>query len=142
MLVKDIMTKNVVTIDSEKTVYDACLKYKEKGVGCLVVMKNNVVSGIITERDMIERVILGEKKPKETKVEEIMTKNIKMIHASAKIEQAAEMMTENHIKRLPVLLNNEISGIITITDIANIMPDLSRKLIEENESFKFVKQTY
>ena len=138
MFVKDIMVKKVVSIESDKTVLDACEKYKELGVGCLVVTKNGIITGIVTERDMIERVIIDQKNPKKTKVEEIMSKDIKTVHASARIEQAAEIMKKYKIKKLPVILNNEVAGIITVTDLANIMPNFSEELDMRRESFKFV----
>ncbi len=141
MFVKDVMTKDVVTIESNKTIFEACQKYQQYGVSCLVVMTNGVVSGIITERDMIERVIISEKDPLKTTVNEIMSKNIKMVHASAKIEQAAEMMKENKIKKLPVILNSEIVGIITVTDLANSMPNLAKEFGVTSQPFRFIGPT-
>lgn len=138
MLVNELMVKNVVTIESNKTVLEACKKYKDQGVGCLVVMKNGILIGIVTERDIIERIIVDQKNPKKVKVEDIMSKNIKTIHASAKIEKAADIMKKNKIKKLPVILNNKIVGIITVTDIANILPNFSKQLFIESEAFRFV----
>ena len=138
MLVKDIMSKKVVSIEHNKTVFDACKKYKECKLGSLVVINNGVIVGIITERDIIERVILNNKQPKKTKIEEIMSKNIITIHASAKIEQAADLMKKHKIKKLPVILNNEFVGIITVTDLANIMPDFTKIQYDENQPYKFV----
>lgn len=141
MHVSEIMVKDVVSIQSDNTVIDACNAYKKQGVGCLVVMKNNLLVGIVTERDIIERVIIDQKNPKKAKVEEIMSKNIKTVHASATIEKAADIMKKNRIKKLPVILNNEIVGIITVTDIANILPHISKELLLEKEAFRFVKPT-
>ena len=144
MLVKDLMTKDVVTIEANNTVIDACHRYKEFNVGCLVVMNEKLVVGILTERDIIERVIIDHRNPKRTTVDQIMTRNIKTVHASARIEQAAEMMKTYKIKKLPVVLNNEIVGILTATDFANIMPDFAnnlRKLIKENKSIRYVAPT-
>lgn len=141
MLVKDIMIKNVVTIDTQDSVFNACQRYKDLGVGCLVVVKDKLIVGILTERDIIERVILDQRNPKRTKVEEIMSKNIKTIHASAQVEQAAEMMKAYKIKKLPVVLNNEIVGIVTATDITNLMPDFSKnlkQLIKEAKQEKYM----
>ena len=107
MFVKDVMAKKVISIEYDKTVLDACNKYKEHRVGSLVVVNAGVIVGIITERDIIERVVVKQKNPKKTKVEDIMSKNIITIHASAKIEQAAELMRKHKIKKLPVILNNE-----------------------------------
>ena len=63
MLVSEIMSKDVVTIESEKPVLDACKIYKDRGIGSLVVMKEGLVLGILTERDIIERVIIDQKDP-------------------------------------------------------------------------------
>jgi len=111
------MTKNVINIDFNETIYDACKIYSECKVGSLVVIDKDMIVGIVTERDIIERIILMNKDPKKIKVHEIMSHNIKTIHATANIEKAAIIMKENNIKKLPVILNNEIVGIITETDI-------------------------
>jgi CBS domain-containing protein len=143
MLVSDIMTKNVVTIESGEPVLQAAKKYKECGVGCLVVMNDNLVVGILTERDIIERIIIDEKNPKKIIVEDIMSRNIKTIHAAARVEQAAEMMKTYKIKKLPVILNNEIVGIVTATDIANNMEDFSKEykqIFKDKTPFKFVEK--
>ena len=71
MLVKEIMTKNVVTIDANDTVFVACKKYNDYKVGCLVVEDNGFCVGIVTERDIIERTICMKKDPQKTKVSEM-----------------------------------------------------------------------
>ena len=138
MFVKDVMSKKVISIEHDKTVLDACNKYKECGLGSLVVVNNGVIVGIITERDVIERVIIDQKTPNKTKIEEVMSKDIITIHASAKIEQAAELMRKHKIKKLPVILNNEFVGIITVTDLANIMPNFTKIFADKKQPFKFV----
>ncbi len=140
MLVSEVMSKNVVTVESEESVLEACKIYKEQGVGCLVVMKEGLVLGILTERDIIERVIIDGKNPDITKVKDIMSKNIKTIHASTSVEKAVEVMRENKIKKLPVILNNEIFGIVTITDIANAIPNFATALTREIENSKSIQQ--
>jgi len=138
MIVREVMTKDVVTIDRDETVLDGCKKYQKHRVGCLIVIDKEFPVGIITERDIIEKIILTNKNPKKTKIEDIMSSNLKTIHASAKIEDAAEMMKKNRIKKLPVVLNNRIAGIITVTDISNVLPDFSRRGIQEAKSVKLV----
>lgn len=130
MLVEEVMTKNVITIDSEKTVYDACKEYSRSKVGSLVVMNKDIIVGIITERDIIERVILNKKDPAKTKIREVMSKDIKTIHALAPLEKAAKIMKENNIKKLPVVLNNEIVGIITETDLSHTIEAFSEAIDE------------
>ena len=139
MFVKDLMAKKVISIEHDKTVLDACNKFKECKLGSLVVINSGVIVGIITERDVIERVVVSQKNPKKTKIEDIMSKNIITIHASARIEQAAELMRKHKIKKLPVILNNEFVGIITVTDLSNIMPNFTKTLADESQPFKFVK---
>lgn len=136
MLVEEIMTRDVVTIDSNKTVYDACKLYNDIKVGSLVVMDKEIIVGIITERDIIERAILKKKEPTKTKIREIMTPNIKTIHALAPIEKAASIMKENKIKKLPVILNNDIVGIITETDLSNTIEFFSDALEELTVLYK------
>ena len=138
MLVREIMTKDVVTITEDETILDACDKYSEHRVGCLIVTDEDNPVGIITERDIIEKIIRKGRDPKLTTVKEIMTSDLKMVHASAKVEEAAKTMKKYTIKKLPVILNNKIVGIVTITDLSNVLPDFSHLAIQENDSFKFI----
>ena len=130
MFIQDIMTKNVVDINCNETVLDACKKYKDYKVGSLVVMDNEIIVGIVTERDIIERIIIASRDPKTTKVMEIMSPQIKTVHALAPIEKAAEIMKENNIKKLPVILNNEIVGIVTETDMSRTIHTFSESIDE------------
>jgi len=130
MLVEEVMTRDVVTIDSNDTVYDACKTYSEIKVGSLVVMNKDIIVGIITERDIIERAILLKKDPSKIKIREIMSPHIKTVHALAPIEKAVQIMKENKIKKLPVILNNDIVGIITETDISQTVEFFSEALEE------------
>ncbi len=130
MLVQEIMTKNVITIEKDKTVLDACNLYKTHRVGCLIVTNKGECVGIITERDIIERTICKNKYPELTLVEEIMTKDIKTVHALDSIEKAIEIIVEFRIKKLPVIINEEIVGIITVTDISKVKPELDDRFIE------------
>ncbi len=134
MLVEEIMTKDVVTIDCKKTIYDACKLYKEKKVGCLVVMDSDILVGIVTERDIIERGILQNKSPSKTKIREIMSSNLRTIHALSSLEKAAQIMKDNKIKKLPVILNNKIVGIITQTDLSETI-DVYSEAFEDLAKF-------
>jgi len=140
MLVEEVMTKNIVDVDCNNTVFEACEIYSKNKVGSLVVKDKDIVVGIITERDAIEKVILANRNPKETKVSEIMTPNIKTIHALAPIEKAAKIMKEHHIKKLPVILNNEIIGIITETDLSNTIDAFSEAVEKLSELYVETKE--
>lgn len=139
MLVDEIMTKNVVTIENNRTVLDACNVYNDNKIGCLIVTKDGHLDGIVTERDIIHRVISNEKDPRATKIEEIMTRDIKSILPTAEVKEAAEIMSENNIKKLPVVSDSgDVVGVITDTDIANMIPNFLKILAEsgDDQSFK------
>ena len=102
------MTKNVKNIDINETVYDACKMYSELKVGSLVVMDKDMIVGIVTERDIIERIILANKNPKTTKIQDIMSHNIKTIHATASIEKAAMIIRNRLIRLLDKLAFDDI----------------------------------
>ena len=130
MLVQEVMSKNIVSIDCNKTVLEACKVYSKNKVGSLVVMDKKIIVGIVTERDTIERVILKNKDPAKTKVRDIMSQNIITVHALAPMERAAQIMREHHIKKLPVILNNEIVGIVTETDLSRTIDAFSGAIEE------------
>jgi CBS domain-containing protein len=134
MLVEEVMTRNIIDIDSKKSVFDACKQLSKNKVGILVIMNEDIPVGIITETDVIEKVIMQNRNSKKTKVTEIMTSNIKTIHALAPLEKAAKIMKENKIKKLPVILNNEIVGIITETDMTKTIEAFS-EILEEMTTF-------
>ncbi len=130
MLVKEIMTKNVVTIATDASVFDACMMYKEKKVGCLVVVDDETCVGIVTERDLIERSICQRRDPEKTKVREIMSQNIKVVYDLDTAEKALETMKQYKIKKLPVISSEKVVGIVTITDIAEARPEISKRFME------------
>lgn len=126
----EAMTRNVVTIDATDTVYDACMRYKEKKVGCLVVVEGESCVGIVTERDLIERSVCVRRNPDTTKVREIMSSDVKVVNELDTIEKALETMRRYKIKKLPVIQSEKVVGIITVTDIAKARPDLSKRFID------------
>ncbi|MBN2066586.1 MAG: CBS domain-containing protein [Candidatus Thermoplasmatota archaeon] len=131
MLVEEAMTKNVITIHKEKTVLDACNMYQERKVGCLLVTDSQGdCVGIVTERDIIERTICAHYNPEQTQVCNIMTSDIKTVPAKAKLEKAVEIMNEYNIKKLPVLQEGEVVGIITVTDLSRALPQLTKRSME------------
>jgi CBS domain-containing protein len=130
MLVKEIMTKELVTINSDDTVFDACLKYRDNKVGCLLVTDKESCIGIVTERDLIERCMCLHKDIDKTKISEIMSSDIKTIQPLETLDKALETIKKYKIKKLPVISNGAIVGIITITDIAKVKPELTNRFME------------
>ncbi len=134
MLVEEVMTTNLIKIDCNKSVFDACKEYSKHKVSSLVATDKDIIVGIVTEKDIIERVVLLNRDAKNTKISEIMSSNIKTVHALAPIEKAAKIMKDNNIKKLPVILNNEIVGILTETDISRTI-EVYSQAIEEITKF-------
>jgi predicted transcriptional regulator len=125
--VKDIMTKTVITIDANRTVTEATALMTEKNVSNLIVMDNNTPRGIVTERDFVRKV-LAKNKPSTTKISEIMSTPLRVIDPDAPIKEAARKMIRKGIRRLPVMQDNKLVGIITTTDIAK---QLSKKTLTD-----------
>ena len=128
MLVKDMMKSKIITVDVNDTVRDACNKYRDHTVGCLIVIDRGQIAGLVTERDVIRRTICMDKDPKTTKINEIMSTDVKTIDPYAEVEDAIRMIKEHKIKKLPVASNGRLVGIITITDLAHTRPTIKRFL--------------
>ena len=125
--VKDIMTKTVITIDANRTVTEATALMTEKNVSNLIVMDNNTPTGIVTERDFVRKV-LARNITSATKISEIMSTPLRVIDPDAPIKEAARKMIRKGIRRLPVMQDNKLVGIITTTDIAK---QLSKKTLTD-----------
>ena len=126
MFVDEVMTRNVITMNCNETVSEAINKYRDYKVGSLIIEDNDRCVGIVTERDLIERAMHIDPK---TKIEEIMSSDIKSIRPLEKIEAAVDMMEKYKIKKLPVISDTDkLVGIITITDIAFKVPDLTGRV--------------
>jgi CBS domain-containing protein len=125
--VKSFMTTNVITIGVNETVLYAAKLMHQQDVGDLVVMEGNVPKGIVTERDLVRRV-MALKKPLETKVSEIMTDPLITIEDNASIRDAARKMVKYKIRRLPVTKNTVLVGILVASDFAK---HVSKKTLSE-----------
>jgi len=118
MLVKEIMTTDVKTIRPEDTVKKLAEEMVENKIGSLVVISGSGgVVGIATERDIIEDVVLLGKSPEEIKVQDVMTKDLITINPSNTLEEAADVMVNHKIKKLPVIEGGRLVGIVTATDL-------------------------
>ncbi|NQV39431.1 MAG: CBS domain-containing protein [Nitrosopumilus sp.] len=119
--VRDIMEKNVITIDYSKTALDASIILKEREISFLVIMKGEKIMGIVSESDIVRKVAAENLKPSEIKLEEIMSKNFKWVTPDTKIEQAVQKMLNSIIRRLIVLENEKLVGVITQTNFAEFL---------------------
>ena len=136
--VKDIMTKTVLTVESDKTVAEAATLMAEKDVSGLIIMDQNTPTGIVTERDLVRRV-LAKDRPSTTKISEIMSTPLRVIDPEAPIKEAAIKMTRKRIRKLPVIKDNKLVGIITSTDFAR---HLSKKTLTDGILEAIGRSTY
>lgn len=120
MKVKDCMCNTVIYTSPETSVCDCANLMKEKHVGCIPIcdMNNNVV-GVITDRDIVLRCIPFSKDTKNVPVSEIMTTNVCCCESQAELEEAENLMKQNNVRRLPIIENNKIVGILTLGDLAS-----------------------
>ena len=125
--VKDIMTKDVVSIGVDKSVFDAAVLMSSNLVGCLVIMDGEVPAGIVTERDFVRRVV-AKKMPLDTKISEIMSKSLITVDSDASLKEAARLMSTNQIRRLPVVKQNKLVGIVVAADFVR---NLGKKTASE-----------
>ncbi len=128
MLVKEAMNPKVVVTKSGVTVKEASQIMSKFRIGSLVILKEEKIVGIITESDIIRKVVAMGLTPSETNIEDIMTKNVVTIDGEKTIEDACSLMVENHIKRLPVMEKENIIGIITTTDLISVQPKMMEAL--------------
>tara|TARA_B110000438_G_scaffold64833_1_gene65407 strand:- start:584 stop:1000 length:417 start_codon:yes stop_codon:yes gene_type:complete len=119
--VRDIMQKNVITIELQRTVQDAAVILKEKDISFLVVVKDCKPVGVISERDIIRKVVAERIESSSIQLEVIMSKNFKWVEPDTSIESAVQKMLNNNIRRLVVLENENLAGVITQTDLTEFL---------------------
>lgn len=130
MIVDSLMRREVVTVPAEASVRDAAVAMKARGVGSVIAVAGGAPVGILTERDLASRVLADRRDPDATRVAEVMSRPLASIAPSASIEEAATLMRQLRIKRLVVLSEGRVRGMISATQIAYAEPDLARALMQ------------
>lgn len=137
--VNEIMTTNVECVTPLDNVYEVAVKMKDLNVGAIPVVDNNKLIGMITDRDLVIRGY-AEKRPGSTAVSKVMSEKLITCTPETTVEEAAQLMSSNQIRRIPVINQNELVGIVSIGDLAtNEMSDQhagqALSEISENESY-------
>ena len=125
--VKDIMTKTVASINLNQTIFEAAELMSSKGISCVLVTDGEVPVGVVTERDIVGRVV-AKRKSLDLKVSVIMSSSLITIDPDASLKEAARLMSANRIRRLPVLKKNKLVGIISASDFVR---NLGKKTLTE-----------
>ena len=126
--VRDIMQKNVITIEHDKSARDAAHQISEKDISFLVVRKDSKRIGVVTEKDFVRKIASNDKQASKIPLAEIMSYKFRWVEPSTEIEDAVQKMLNNNIHRLIVLENEKLVGVITQTDLAGFLR--SQLLIE------------
>ena len=116
ILVQDVMTKAIIFVTNETTVFQVAKMMEQGGIGAVLVKKNGHLSGIITDRDYATKIV-AHNLPSDTPVEQIMSSPLITINFDESISAAAERMTNKKIRKLAVTDNGNIIGLITSTDL-------------------------
>lgn len=118
MTLNQIMSKNVVSVNPQQSVSEAAQKMSQHNVGSLPVVQNGEVIGILTDRDISLRATSKGLDPNTTNVDAIMSTNLVTGSPQMDIQEASRLMQEKQIRRLPVIENNQLSGIVALGDFA------------------------
>ena len=133
MMVRDVMTSPVITMDEDATTDIAAVAMDKNDLGCVIVVNKAGKSiGIITERDLVIRVLAKNLKPDTVKAKEIMTTPLVTIEPEEPITEAARRMNRLNIRRLGVMYKGNLVGIITSKDVLGVMPELIEIIQEKS----------
>jgi len=119
--VKDVMVTSLITIEAMATVKKAAEIMNKHDIGCLIVVHDGKPIGILTERDMLKRVLLQLRDPRKTRISQIMSKPLIVSGPQTEIREAVRLMNDRRIKKLPVVKNGRLIGLVSLTDVVRTL---------------------
>jgi len=123
------------SIEPDASVFDAVKLMADKGIGALIVMEGKKLVGVVSERDYARNVILKNRSSKETYVEEIMTKRIVYAHPEQNVQECMALMTEKHIRHLPIMVEEKLLGVVSIGDLVKSIIAQQKLTIKQLEQY-------
>ena len=129
------INNEISTIPSEATVLEAITLMSTQGIGAVVVVDSNKVVGILSERDYTRKIALMQRTSDHTTVAEIMTTKVLSVSRSNTVDECLGLMTERHIRHLPVIENDQLIGIISIGDLVKATMEDQKKLIDQLQQY-------
>ncbi|QDK79319.1 CBS domain-containing protein [Spirosoma sp. KCTC 42546] len=123
------------SVSSDQTVLDALRVMAEKNIGALLVVDKGVLTGIFSERDYARKVILKDRHSDDTLIADVMTANVITIGPDQRLEECMQIMSDKHIRHLPVMDNGELIGIISINDVVKAIIVDQKTRIDSLESY-------
>lgn len=130
MPIDDLARSDVVTADRETAIADLAATMDETDVGCVVITDGETPVGIVTDRDLTVRVLATGDDPDERTAEDVMSEDLLTIQRNAGFYEAADLMSDKGIRRLPVCEDDALVGIITADDLTELLADEEQKLAE------------
>jgi CBS domain-containing protein len=134
-LILETKGRQVYSVTPATSVFDALHVMMEKNISALLVMQNEELLGIFTERDYARKLILQGKSSKETSIGEIMTADLLTLSPNSSIDSCMEMMTDKKVRHLPVLENKRVTGMISIGDVVKFIIEDQKQTIKQLESY-------
>lgn len=128
--VHDAMTSKVLTADPKTSVAKAASIMARYKIGCLIVKSRSKPEGLITESDIISKVVSKDLKASDITIGEVMSKDLISISPGSELNEAARIMVKNSIRRLPVINEGKLVGILTSSDVLMVSPELTEILVE------------
>ncbi len=136
MRVMDAMTRKPVVVGPEATLEECVKLMLKNNVGSLLIKENDILKGIVTEKDLVEKVILQTLNPKKTKINKIMSKVLVTVDSNSDILEAIKLMTKYGIRRLPVVdSESKLQGLLTVNDILRVQPELFEIIMDKSRLF-------
>jgi len=125
----------IISVPENISVLDALKVMTEKNISAVLVMEDEQLRGIFTERDYARKIILQGKSSRDTLIKEVMTANPITIMLSDSIDHCMELMTDKHIRHLPIVENGEVKGMVSIGDVVKFIIADQKQTISQLESY-------
>ena len=115
---REVMTRNPATVDSSATVLDAARLMRDRDIGSVIVTDSGAVRGIVTDRDLVVRVLADGRDPAATRLADVASEEIESLPPTASVEEAVDLMMKRALRRIPVVEHDRPIGIVAIGDLA------------------------
>lgn len=138
----DSKVKGVWTVTPDTPVYQAVESMTKHNVGALLVLEQNKVVGIVTERDYMRKMILQNRDPQTTLISDILTPRVLYVRPDQTVNECMALMTDKQVRHLPVIENDELLGILSIRDVVRDVVSDKEFLIEQLENYILDRPSY